>query len=209
MDQHSLDALAARLAEHLDCTQDIVCRQIMHAIAEIGQPLAPAHLAARLRISNEELQAYLARVPDTEFDAHGNIVGWGITLLPTEHQFLLNERSLFTWCAFDTVLFPPLLEVMAQVQSKCTASGRPITFVATAEGIAHLTPSTGVLSLIPPAQRCDCVRETFCQQSHFFLSKEAAAPWLAQHPNAVLLSVEEAAAVGRIVASMWPHPSLA
>lgn len=209
MNQHSRDALAARLAAHLDCTQDVVCRLIMQAIAEIGQPLAPAHLAALLQMGNEELRAYLVRVPDTEFDAHGNIVGWGITLLPTAHQFLLKEHPLFTWCAFDTVLFPPLLNVRAQVRSKCEASGQPITFVATAEGIANLTPSTSMLSLIPPAERCDCIRGTFCRQSLFFHSEEAAAPWLAQHPNAVLLSVEDAAAIGQIVAKMWPRPSVA
>src|SRR5713101_10039342 len=141
MNQSSLNTLATRLAAHLDCTQDVACRQIMRAMAETGQTLAPAHLARRLQMSQENLAAHLARVPDTEFDAQGNIVGWGITLLPTQHQFRLKERPLFTWCAFDTVLFPPLLQVEAQVQSICEATGQPITFVAThSAGIADLLP---------------------------------------------------------------------
>ena len=204
MNHRSLETLATRLAAHLDCTQDVACRQIMRAIAETGQPLAPVHLARRLQMSQENLEAHLARVPDTEFDTQGNIVGWGITLLPTQHQFHLKARSLFTWCAFDTVLFPPLLQIEAHVQSVCEASGQPITFVATPEGIANLLPATGVLSLILPDARCDCVRGTFCQQSLFFQSEEAASPWLALHPEAVLLSVEEAAALGQIVSRMWP-----
>ena len=205
MNQSPLDTLATRLAAHLDCTQDVVCRQIMRAMAETGQPLAPVHLARRLQMSQENLTAHLARVPDTEFDTQGNIVGWGITLLPTQHQFRLKARPLFTWCAFDTVLFPPLLQVEAHVQSVCEASGQPITFVATPEGIADLLPATSVLSLILPTERCDCVRGTFCQQSLFFQTEEAASPWVALHPEAVLLSVEEAAALGQIVARMWPH----
>lgn len=205
MNWSSLDTLATRLAAHLDCTQDVACRQIMQAMAETGQPLAPVHLARRLQMSQENLAAHLARVPDTEFDTQGNIVGWGITLLPTQHQFRLKTRLLFTWCAFDTVLFPPLLQVEARVQSVCEASGQPIAFVATPEGIADLTPSTSVLSLILPAERCDCVRGTFCQQSLFFQTEEAASPWMALHPEAVLLSVEEAAALGQITALMWPH----
>jgi alkylmercury lyase len=152
----------------------------------------------------EDLTAHLARVPDTEFDEQGNIVGWGITLIPTRHQFDLQERSLFTWCAFDTVLFPPLLQIEAHVQSICEASGQPITFVATPEGIVDLFPATSVLSLILPDARCDCVRGTFCEQSLFFQSEEAASPWMALHPEAVLLSVEEAAALGQITALMWP-----
>jgi len=49
------------------------------------------------------------------------------------------------------------------------------------------------------------VRGTFCQQSLFFQTEEAASPWMALHPEAVLLSVEEAAALGQIVARMWPR----
>lgn len=210
MNQSSLETLATRLSTHLDCTQDVACRQIMRAIAETGQPLAPVHLATRLQMSQEDLTAHLARVPDTEFDTQGNIVGWGITLLPTQHQFVLPERPLFTWCAFDTVLFPPLLALEARVQSACGASGQLITFVATrSAGIADLLPATSVLSLILPTERCDCVRGTFCEQSLFFHSEEAASPWMALHPGAVLLSVEEAARLGHMVAQMWPHESAA
>lgn len=127
----------------------------------------------------------------------------GITLLPTPHQFRLKKRPLFTWCAFDTVLFPPLLQVEAHVQSRCSATNQPITFVATrSAGIAGLLPSTSVLSLILPAERCDCVRGTFCEQSLFFHSEEAASPWMALHPDALLLSIEEAAVLGHMAAQL-------
>jgi alkylmercury lyase len=160
-------------------------------MAETRRPLAPVHLARRLQMSQE----HLARVPDTEFDAQGQIVGWGLTLLPTPHRFVLPER--------------PLLQVEAHVQSVCETSGQPITFVATPRGITDLSPATSVLSLILPTEQCDCVRDTFCQQSLFFQSKEAAASWIAQHPEAVLLSVEEAATLGQMVARMWPQEGAA
>ena len=205
--QTSLETIARHLTATLDCTQEQVCRQILHALATVGHPLAPAYLATLMQISQDELHTHLARVPDTEFDAQGHIVGWGITLLPTQHQFLLQERPLFTWCAFDTVLFPPLIQVEAQIQSVCEASGQTITFVATPEGVADLLPKTSVLSLILPTERCDCVRGTFCQRSLFFQSEGAALPWLALHPKALLLSLEEAAFVGQTVAKLWPHES--
>ncbi len=205
MNQPSLEMLATRLAAHLDCIQDVACQQILRVMIETGQPLTPIHLATRLQMSQENLAAHLARVPDTEFDPQGNIVGWGITLVPTQHQFVLPHHSLFTWCAFDTILFPSLLQVEAHVQSECSASGQPITFVATPKGIADLLPATSVLSLVLPEARCDCVRGTFCQQSLFFQTKEAAMPWIALHPEAVLLLVEEAAVLGQMTASMWPY----
>lgn len=207
MNHASLDTLATRLAAHLDCTQDVACRQIMQALAETGRPLAPVHLARRLQMSQEDLAAHLARVPDTEFDTQGHIVGWGITLIPTQHQFRLKGGLFFAWCAFDTVLFPPLLGVEAQVQSVCAASGQPITFRAGPEGIEALTPTSSVLSLILPAARCDCVRGTFCQQSLFFQSEEAARAFLVLSPEAILLSLEDAAMVGQIIAKLWPHSS--
>ena len=152
-------------------------------------------------MSQENLAAHLARVPDTEFNVQGHIVGWGITLVPTQHQFMLAERTLFTWCAFDTVLFPPLLALEAHIQSTCSASGQPITFVATPDGIRDVFPKTAVLSLILPTDRCDCVRGTFCQQSLFFQSEQVASSWLTAHPEAILLSLEEAATVGKRVAA--------
>jgi alkylmercury lyase len=205
MNQSALESLATRLAAHLDCTQDVACQQIMRVIVETGQPLAPVHLARRLQMHQEILMAHLARFPDAEFDAQGNIVGWGITLITTQHRFRLKERSLFTWCAFDTVLFPPLLQVEAHVQSVCEASGQPITFITTPDQIVDLTPSTSVLSLILPDARCGCVRGTFCEQSHFFQTKESASSWMALHPEAFLLPVEEAAVLGQMTALMFPH----
>src|SRR5213079_1655249 len=95
----------------------------------------------------------------------------------------------------------PSLHVEAQVQSTCPVTSQPITFVATPEGVIRdLSRASGVISLIMPAQRSDCSRVTFCQQSLLFQSEQAASTFLADHPEALLLSVEEAAYVGRLVA---------
>jgi len=205
MNQYSLNTLAHQLAAQLAFTQELLCRQIIHTIAEFGQPIAPASLATHLQMSDNELQTRLARIPDTEFDEQGNIVGWGITLLPTQHQFFLQEYPLFTWCAFDTVLFPPLLQTKAQVQSICSTSGQTITFVSTPTGITDLFPATSMLSLTLPTEQCKHVRGTFCHQSLFFQSGEAAEPWLRSHPEATLLTIEDAATIGHIIAREWPY----
>ncbi|GAC1404444.1 MAG: organomercurial lyase MerB [Ktedonobacteraceae bacterium] len=209
MKKHTrLARIACHVTLQLDCMQEPVCRQMLHALADIGQPLSPAHLATLLQMNQEELRKHLARVSDTEFDEQGNIVGWGVTLVPTAHHIQLHGRPLYTWCAFDTVLFPALLQTEAQLQSVCATTGRPITFLVTRQGIQKLTPATSVLSLILPRQRCDCVRGTFCEQSLFFHSAEAASSWLALHPDALLLSLEEAALVGQTVTKMGPQQSI-
>src|SRR5260370_37565236 len=69
-------------------------------------------------------------------------------------------------------------------------------------GVCH----THHLKRLPNACRGSCAASrkicvaTFCQQSLFFRSKQAASTFLADHPEALLLSVEEAASVGRLVA---------
>jgi alkylmercury lyase len=168
MNQPALSLLARKLAAHLDCTRDVACQKIFRLLAETGQPLAPMDVASCLQISPESLAAHLAHAPDMEFDGEGKIVGWGITLVPTQHQFWVKGHALFTWCAFDTVLFPSLLQAKAQVRSLCKTTGQPIIFRATPEGITDLVPATSVLSLTLPSARCECVRGTFCAQSHFF-----------------------------------------
>jgi alkylmercury lyase len=196
----SLDALAQRLSERLQWEQEKLCLPILHRVSR-GKPLPKATLSTSLEISQDELEQRLMRLPDTEFDQEGNIVGWGVTLVPTRHRFQIDGKFLYTWCAFDTVLFPPTLGETAQVHSTCPATGQPITFVATPSGVVkELTPVSAIMSLIVPAERSECVRATFCEQSLFFRSELAAAGFLATHPEALILSIEEAAHVGKLVA---------
>ncbi len=201
MHHPALETIAERLSEQSRGAQEDLCRPIVQQITR-GKPVAPATLRASLQVSQNELEQRLAKLPpDVEFDQAGNIVGLGATLVPTSHRFQMGGKLLYTWCAFDTVLIPPSLHVEAQVQSTCPVTGQPITFVATPEGtVLDLLPAGSVMSLIVPAERGDCTRATFCQQSLFFQSEQAAATFLAGHPDVLLLSVEEAAYVGRLVA---------
>ena len=201
MHHPALETIAERLSEQLRGAQKDLCRPIVQQVTR-GKPVAPAALRVSLQVSQDELEQRLAKLlPDVEFDQAGDIVDLGATLVPTSHRFQIGDKLLYTWCAFDTVLFPPSLHVEAQVQSTCPVTGQPITFVATPEGtVQDLFQASSVMSLIVPAERGDCTRATFCQQSLLFQSEQAAATILVDHPDVLLLSVEEAAYVGRLVA---------
>jgi alkylmercury lyase len=195
-----LETIVERLSAQLLCGQEELCAPILQQITR-GKPLTQAALQTSLQMSRNELEQRLAKLPDTEFDQQGNIVGWGITLVPTAHRFQIGGQSLYTWCAFDTLLFPPFLQAPALVLSTCPITRHPITFVTSPQGeVKDLTPASAVLSLTLPAERDDCVRSKFCEQSLFFRSEQVASAFLADHPEAFLLSIEEAASVGRLVA---------
>jgi alkylmercury lyase len=88
------------------------------------------------------------------------------------------------------------------VVSTCPATGKQIRLTETPEAIVNLEPTSAVISARSPGEAADpCkVREGFCLQGHFFASRDVAASWPSLHPQAVLLSVEEAAELGREMA---------
>ncbi len=169
-----------------------------------GAPVTVEQLATAVHRSPDEVTEALHQFTEIVYDEAGRVVGAGLSLLPTPHRFEVNGRELFTWCALDTLIFPALLGSTAHVSSTCPVTGAAIHLTATPEGLEHLDPPDAVVSIVVPAEgEASCnVREAFCIYSHFLRSREAAAPWLVEHPEAILLSVEEAFQLGREVAGL-------
>ena len=135
-------------------------------------------------------------------DQSGNVVGWGLTLIPTLHRFQVNGHTFYTWCALDALTYPALLQVVASVESSCPVSGAPVTLSVTPTGVHDLTPASAIVSVVIPEQgsSCNCDRGSFCSQSLFFRSRRDALLWQASSPSARLLSVADAYQVGHLLA---------
>ena len=143
----------------------------------------------------------LACLADLEVDHRGNVVGWGLTLIPTSHRFQVHGRLLYTWCALDTLTYPILLHIPARVESSCPVSGKMVSLSVTPTGIGDLTPRGAVVSLVIPVQgqSCTCDRSSFCDQGHFFRSRREAVIWQKARPERRILSVEDAYRLGKLV----------
>jgi alkylmercury lyase len=163
-----------------------------------GKPVELRQLATVVHRPLEEIQAVL-QSSDAEVDQAGNIVGWDLSLVPTPHRFHLGENILYTWCALDALVFPALIGRTAHVVSTCPATGKTVSLNVTPTHIEHLEPASAAVSVRAPGAEADLcnIRAGFCMQGHFFAVHEAAVAWPALHPQAVLLSVEEAAELGR------------
>jgi alkylmercury lyase len=166
-----------------------------------GRPVAPELLARQLHRDLEEVRSILGAHPELEYDAQGNVVGSGLTLVPTTHQFQVEQRTLFAWCAFDTLTYPVELHLSAQVTSRCPVTASSIQLTVTPEQVLDLDPGEAQVSLVVDvaAGCCYNVREDVCNYGHFFASREAAFEWQVAHRQAVILSVEEAYQVGKLV----------
>lgn len=165
-----------------------------------GRPVTVDDLTRDSGRSAAEVHAGLAALPDTEYDEHDRVVGHGITLRPTPHQFTVDGRRLYTWCALDTLIFPTVLGQPAQVASPTPVTGDLVHLdVDPAAGVTALQPATAVVSVLVP-EACSSVRSAFCNQVPFFATPGAAQHWLAQHPDGAVLPVGEAFDLGRRLA---------
>lgn len=172
-------------------TSPVLYRTLLRLLA-CGKPVEIAQLAAAAGQAGNDVQHIVAAWPDTEYDAEGRIVGWGITLNPTPHRFTVDGKTLYTWCALDTLFFPAVIGRRAQVEGSCHATGVPIRLVVDpTAGVSALAPASAVVSLVIPEQMSS-VRAAFCNPGRFFAVADAARDWQDLHPGMQILPVADA-----------------
>ena len=175
MQDTRLQTLAKAVSKRQDRYQrhTLLFDQLVQLLVQ-GHPVAPELLASRLHRELDEVLSILQAHPELEYDEQGNLVGSGLTLVPTIHQFQVEQHSLFAWCAFDALTYPVELHLSAQVTSRCPVTGRSIHLTVTSEQVLDLDPREAQVSLVGDvaAGSCHNVREDVCNYGHFFASRE-------------------------------------
>ena len=204
MKTKGLEELAARIAAPLRTTGGEAFLEIVPPTLGLltrGEPVSPEEIAAAAGKSPEEVRAALERFPSAEWDEQGRVVGAGLTLHPTPHRFEVEGRTLFAWCALDTLMFPVILVRPASIESPCRGTGETVRAEVTLTRIAAVEPSSAVVSIVEPKDAAN-IRSVFCENVHFFATPQAASRWLEKHPEATVLPVEEAFRLGRLIAEV-------
>jgi alkylmercury lyase len=166
-----------------------------------GEPVSVQQLAQALTRPAGYLDDTLDQAPGVFRDDARRITGFlGLKVVDMgEHRLHLLGRSLWTWCAWDTLYLPELLGETARVSSRCPTSGREISLTVTPSRPADLTPAETVGSFLAPETPFDAnILNSFCRYVHFFASPDAAAPWLTEHTGTVQLTVDDAHRIGRL-----------
>jgi alkylmercury lyase len=134
-------------------------------------------------------------------DDAGRVIGfWGLAIPRMKHRFEVDGVRLHTWCAWDTLFLPELLDKTARVESVCETSGEPVRLVVSPTGIESAEPDSLVLSFVEPkASRFEGdIIKNFCHFVHFFRSREDGAEWIAKRlPRRFLLTLDEAVDLAR------------
>lgn len=193
--------LENHLQAALRCDHPSLWLYLLRTLAK-GKPVTQMSIAIALGMSLSDIQVALTTFKDIEYDDDGNLIACGLSLIPTPHCFQVNGQNLFTWCALDALMYPVALKQTAQVESNCPITGFAVRLTVTPTGITFLTPAGAVVSIVIPADQAGCcnIRHAFCSQVHFIYSLQAADTWQSIHPEATIISVEEAWNLGHEIA---------
>lgn len=115
----AIEALAGALEGTFPSRDDApLALALLRTLAE-GRPVAAADLARTSGQRESEVAAALTGWPNVHFDLHDRVIGFGgLTLTPTPHHFEAAGQSLYTWCAWDTLFLPALLDATATARTR-------------------------------------------------------------------------------------------
>jgi alkylmercury lyase len=171
-----------------------------------GRAVDAAQLGRALRASPAEGRALLARDSIKAFvypDDQGRVLGFGgLAAAPMHHRFEVDGRTLWTWCAWDSLFIPEVLGRSARVESANPENGKIVRLLVSPDRIESAEPESAVVSfLLPDAHDFDTsaanVMAKFCHFVFFFTSRTSGELWVAKHPRTFLYSLDEAFALAK------------
>lgn len=171
-----------------------------------GKPVPPTQLAQSLGVPTRRLEPCLASSAFQSlvyYDDAGLIVGFGgLAVVPMKHRFTVGGIDLYTWCAWDALFLPELLECAATIASTCPQTEREIRIEIDSEGIRSLSPSGTTLSFVLSdtaltAQSTAETIDSFCRHVVFLASRDAGISWTARRQGTFLLTLEDGLRLAR------------
>ena len=165
-----------------------------------GAPVTIAHLARALGTpidTAEALVKHSVLSPFVDIGDAGRIQGFGgLSVAHTHHQLTVNGRTLWTWCALDSLFIPELLGDTAEIESRDPETGELIRLAVSPARVETAEPTGILVSMMPPGAvdltSLARVMASCCHFIFFFASRASAEGWQAKHPETVLRSLNEA-----------------
>ena len=170
-----------------------------------GEPVTPAQLARAIGASTAEAEALLQRSALKGFvyqDPQGRVAGFfGLATKPTHHRFTLEGRTLWTWCAGDSLFLPELLGETAEVESRDPEGGELVRLRISPARVEAVEPEGVVLTMVradaPDFTSAAQIMASVCHFIFFFASRASGERWVGKHPETWLLSLNEGIAFGK------------
>jgi alkylmercury lyase len=164
-----------------------------------GAPVSNGALASAVEMQLPEVERVLATWPALYRDAAGDVIGYaGLTVREAKHRMRVAGRTLYAWCAWDTLFLPALLDASAQVESRCAVTGERISFTIHPERIEQGSKPPSISLVAPDRDKAwaDVVHH-FCSYVQFLADERAASAWLTKNAEAHIATLEQAWELGR------------
>lgn len=158
-----------------------VSLRIYRRLAE-GTPVSQDELADDLGMDETSVSETLKTFPPSviDFDEQNRIVGFiGLSISPTNHRILVQNKTLYTWCVLDALFLSEILGSDVTVKTNCPASNDEIEVHVTPTGVVLSDPPEAVMSVVAPdAQSCRAdLRSAFCNHVSFFQNEALYRKW--------------------------------
>jgi alkylmercury lyase len=180
-------------------TEERISLCLYHLLAK-GKPVSTDLIAEATRVPMAVINQLLDSWYGVRRDLAGRVTGyWGLTITPTKHQLKIGDRTLFTWCAWDTLFLPQVLDAAVVVESECPVSGNPVCLEINSSGYREQAGAPIFISFVLPDQaevEADVIN-SFCCHVNFLLGYVAADRWISRNPGAFLLTIKEAWRLGQ------------
>jgi alkylmercury lyase len=166
-------------------------------LSQMGQrPVSLDQLAIHVSLPAEETARLLRQTWRERVDLRDGIIRLDATPAgPRRYRVYTGGRPVGAGkgCSVDMYLLALALGRPIHAEATCPASGTPIRVDITPEGVERIDPPTAVVAVVDLdadlTLGLDRIDADVCAQQPFFASAQAAARWLADHPQGRLIPV--------------------
>lgn len=165
-----------------------------------GAPVARDALADRLGLAREQIDKALEGPLAGTFleDDAGRVRAfWALSLAdqPSPHRLTLDGRTLYAWCAVDTLFLPLLLGRSLLVESMLTTTDAPISLEIHPDRLGDVYgPADTTVSFVPAAPEGlgdspASIMSTYCHHMLFFPDTASGRRWALENNRGELVFV--------------------
>src|SRR2546427_11796082 len=125
--------------------------EIYRQLAE-GEPVLKSDLAEALEAPTDTVDELLGHAnlkSLTYTDKQGRIIGFGgLAVRDMPHRFQVDGRTLYTWCAWDSLFIPGILDLEAEVESPAPGSSARVRLRVAPHRVEDVQPASAVMSFL-------------------------------------------------------------
>ncbi len=177
---------------------------IYHGL-EKGNPLKIEDLVSATTLDKFTVKAIIKKWPAIFYDSNQHIIGyWGLAIQEMGHKIELNDKTLYGWCAWDTLFIPQLIEKDAVIRSTDHLTKEEVVIEIDRNGNLLAGDDDIYISMLTVDEKSiqEDVVTTFCHFVHFFKSKSSGVDWISKHDGTFLITLNEAIELSKIKNSL-------